>query len=124
MTLEALYQNIGGDYARAIKVLRVEKLVDKHIRKLPGNQIFPALEQAGTDMDATALFENAHAMKGITANLGLTKICDLSTRIAEEFRPGNPRTMSDPEVQHMIQEIMELFHHATEEIKQYENAQG
>lgn len=124
MTLEELYLNIGGDYARATKVLRVEKLIDKHIRKIPANQIFPALEQAGKDMDATALFENAHAMKGVTANLGLTKICDLATELAEEFRPGNPRTMSDAEVQRMIEEITAMFHYAAEEIKQYEAAQG
>ena len=29
MTLEALYQAIDGDYNQALKVLRVEKLLDK-----------------------------------------------------------------------------------------------
>ena len=37
MTLQELYRQIGGDYEQALKVLRVEKLADKHIRKLPGN---------------------------------------------------------------------------------------
>ena len=35
MTLKELYIEIGGDYDRALSVLRIEKLIDKHIRKLP-----------------------------------------------------------------------------------------
>ena len=37
MTLQELYREIGEDYEQALKVLRVEKLVDKHIRRFPGN---------------------------------------------------------------------------------------
>ena len=123
MNLEELYQKIGGDYSRAIKVLRIEKLLDKHIRKLPANQIFAALDQAGKDMDATALFENAHAMKGITANLGLVHICDLASVISEEFRPGNPRTMSDDEVRRIIGDINTQFQNAVAAIAEYTSSQ-
>ena len=35
MTLRELYQKIDGNYDRGIQILRVEKLMDKHIRKLP-----------------------------------------------------------------------------------------
>ena len=46
MTLEALYQAIDGDYNQALKVLRVEKLLDKHIKKLPQNKVFASLRAA------------------------------------------------------------------------------
>ena len=119
MTLEELYASIGGDYSRALKVLRVEKLVNKHIQKLPGNPIFPALVAAGETMDATALFENAHAMKGISANLGLTRIMELSTELADEFRPESTRKLSDEEVREKVKEIDTLFQHTSAEIKNY-----
>ena len=32
MTIQELYQMIDGDYDQAIRVLRVDKLIDKHIR--------------------------------------------------------------------------------------------
>ena len=91
MTLEALYQAIDGDYEQALKVLRVEKLMDKHIRKLPQNKVFAALHAAGEGMDAEQLFENAHALKGVCSNLGLVKISEAASEIAEEFRPGSSR---------------------------------
>ena len=32
MTIEELYEQIGGDYEQAKRVLRMDKLIDKHIR--------------------------------------------------------------------------------------------
>ena len=31
MTVQELYQSIDGDYDKAISVLRMDKLIDKHI---------------------------------------------------------------------------------------------
>lgn len=41
MTLQELYQNIGGDYALALRCLRVERLIDKHIRKYAESSAIP-----------------------------------------------------------------------------------
>ena len=32
MTIQELYGKIGGDYEQALRVLRMDKLLDKHIR--------------------------------------------------------------------------------------------
>ena len=47
MTLQELYQNIEGNYDQALRVLRMEKLLDKHIRKLPKGGTIEALIAAG-----------------------------------------------------------------------------
>ena len=120
MTLRELYQNIGGDYERATSVLRVEKLIDKHIRKFPDNSVVQSLIDAGKTMDATQLFESAHAMKGVCANLGLTALAALASEIAEEFRPGNPRTHSDAEVAALIGKIETSAQQAVTGIRAYE----
>ena len=91
MTLKELYAGIGGDYDRAMSVLRIEKLLDKHIKKLPDNDIFQKLGEAGKSLDATALFETSHAVKGVCYNLGLITLAEAASEISEEFRPGNPR---------------------------------
>lgn len=122
MTLEELYAAIGGDYEQAIRVLRVEKLVDKHIRKLTKNGVVDALIAAGQDMDPTQLFETAHAVKGVCANLGLTNIAEAASDIAEEYRPGNARTISDEDVKAKIAQIEEMYKRATDGIAQYEQA--
>lgn len=120
MTLQELYSEIGGDYDQAVRVLRIDKLIDKHIRKLTNNGVVENLIGAGRNMDPTELFETAHAMKGVCANLGLTRLSAMASEIAEEFRPGNPRTLSDAEVSEKISNIEELYRKTAEGIQKYE----
>ena len=120
MTLQELYREIGGSYERAISVLRVEKLVDKHIRKLTGNGIVDRVIAAKADMNPTELFESAHAMKGVCGNLGLTELADAASEIAEEFRPGNPRRFADSEVAERLDRIAEIYAHTAAGIRKYE----
>ena len=124
MTLEALYQAIDGDYNQALKVLRVEKLLDKHIKKLPQNKIFASLRTAGESMDAEQLFESAHAMKGVCANLGLVKLSNAASDIAEEFRPGNSRSMTDEQVKAIVRDIDAMYQKAVSGIQTYTKEQS
>ena len=120
MTLQELYQSIGGDYEQALRVLRMDKLIDKHIRRLPNNKVFEEMAAAGQSMDETQLFESAHAMKGLCANLGLMGLSDMASDLAEEFRPGNTRSMSDDEVRERVDQIGALYERTIEGIRQYE----
>ena len=122
MTLQELYQEIGGSYEQGIKVLRMEKLMDKHIRKFTKNGVVEALLQAGETMDPTQLFETSHAVKGVCGNLGLTELYTLSSEISEEFRPGNPRRLSDAEVKEKLQQIADVYQRAADGIRRYEEA--
>ena len=122
MTLKELYNEIDGDYEQATKVLRVEKLIDKHIRRFPTGGVVTAVIEAGKTMDPTALFESAHAMKGVCSNLGLVRLSALASEIAEEFRSGNPRTVSDDAVIAKIAQIDAMFKKAAERIKEYEQS--
>ena len=124
MTLNELYREIGGDYDSALKVLRIEKLIDKHIRKLPTNPIFSELDEAGKAMDGTRIFESAHAIKGVCSNLGLVSIAALAAEICDEFRPGNERKLSDGEIAGKIGEVGELFAKASAGVKKYEESQS
>ena len=122
MTLQELYREIGGDYEQALRVLRVEKLVDKHIRRLTTNGVVDNLIRAGEGMDPAALFETAHAMKGVCANLGLTALADAASGIAEEYRPGNSRRMSDAEVKEELARIAETYRKTADGIRKYAEA--
>lgn len=119
MTLSELYNEIGGDYEQAMKVLRIEKLLDKHIRKFPDNTIFKELDEAGKTMDTARIFESAHAIKGVCSNLGLTKMSSTAAEICDEYRPGSARKFTDAEIQQKITEINEMFAKASQGIKNY-----
>lgn len=120
MTLKELYQQIDGDYDQAVKVLRMEKLINKHICKLPKNGTVDALIAAGDTMDPTQLFETSHAVKGVGANLGLTALSAAASEISEEFRPGTGRDMTDDEVKAKLAAIKEMYAKTTEAIRRYE----
>ena len=122
MTLQELYQNINGDYEQAIRVLRMDKLVDKHIRKLTQNGVVDKLIDAATRMDPTEMFETAHAMKGVCANLGLTRLSEAVSELAEEYRPGKDRRFTDGQVKEKIGRIEALYKQTAEAIQAYVNA--
>lgn len=119
MTLKELYDSIGADYDQARRVLRVEKLMDKHIRRFPTNDAVVRLIACRETMDPKELFEAAHASKGLCANLGMVALSEKASAVAEEFRPGNARTMSDDEVKALLDEIEQLHDRAVAGINAY-----
>ena len=124
MMLQELYASFGENCDQALRVLRMEKLVDKHIRKLPTNGVIDALLAAGETMDPARLFEAAHAAKGNCANLGLTKLSAAASEIAEEYRTGNSRRLTDEQVKEKLREIAALYERTAEGIRQYEENAG
>ena len=120
MTLQELYAQIDGNYEQAIRVLRVEKLMDKHIRKLTKNGVVEKLLEAAGGMGPVQMFETAHAMKGVCGNLGLSRLSEMASDIAEEFRPGNERKMTDEAVRAEVEEIRSLYGKTAEGIRRYE----
>ena len=90
MTLKELYSNFGENYEQALRVLRIEKLMDKHIRKLIPSGLIDSLLAAA------------------------------ASEISEEFRPGKGRKKTDAEVAAMLEEIAALYKKIAEEIRKYE----
>ena len=120
MTIQELYASIGGNYEQAVRVMKSDRLIDKYIRKLKSSHVGEDLEAAGEAMDAVRLFESAHAMKGVCANLGLDALAHAADEITEEFRAGNSRRLSDDEVRAKLRAIAERYRATAEGIRRYE----
>ena len=71
-------------------------------------------------MDAEKLFESAHAMKGVCSNLGLDALATAADEITEEFRAGNPRTLSDDAVRQKLDAILRRYRETVQGISEYE----
>ena len=119
MTLSELYQSIEGDYEQAMRVLRMEKLLDKYVRKFPATGVIDAVLNCESAGDANAIFETAHAAKGVCGNLGLVKLASLSSTLADEFRPGHSRAMSDQAVADTFAQLKALYQKTLEGIEAY-----
>ena len=119
MTLRELYESIGGDYEGAMRILQIEKLMDKHIRKFTQNGLVDTLVAAVDAMDATQIFEAAHAVKGVCGNLGLTDLYELAAILSDEFRAGSARQYTDEEVRQMVETLKALYQKTAEAIGRY-----
>ena len=122
MTLQELYTRIDGNYDHAVQIMRMEKLISRYVLKFPASDLNGALMEAAERMDPTQLFERAHAMKGVCANMGFDKLSEAVGLITEEFRPGNQRKHSDEEIKAMLADIDAMYKRTVAGIEQY--AQG
>ena len=119
MTLEELYRKIDGDYAQACQVLRVDKLIDKHIRRFPTGGIVEAVLNAGKTLEPVAMFESAHAMKGVCSNLGLKSLATIASVITEEYRPGSVRNLTDDQIRAQLENLERLYRKTVDGISEY-----
>ena len=120
MTLRELYDSIGGNYDHAVQVMKMEKLIDRYVRKLKSSGVGEKLAEAGAAMDGEKLFEHAHAMKGVCGNLGLDALANAAGVITEEFRPGAVRSLSDDEIRDQLNRIDAMYRRAVDGIAAYE----
>ena len=122
MTIAELYKLIDGNYEHAVQIMKKDKMINKYLLKLSSSGVYEQLMAAGERMDPTALFESAHAMKGVCGNLGLDNLSHMVSEITEEFRPGSTRSLSDEEVKAKLAAVDELYQKTAEGIRQYEES--
>ena len=119
MTVQELYDQIGGNYDHAVQIMRMDKMISKYLLKLTDSDVCDRLREAAGSMDPDALFESAHAMKGVCANLGLDDLAAAVSEITEEFRPGAARKLSDDEVKAKLDEIFAKYEKTEAVIEEY-----
>ncbi len=119
MTVQELYESIGGSYDSAKRILPMDQLIAKFVVKFLDDKSFEKLESAAAAGDGTGIFEGAHAMKGVCANLGLDSLSQAASELAEEFRPGNERKLSDAEAGERVEALRALYGHTVDEIRRF-----
>ena len=119
MTLQELYTEMGGNYDQAVRVMKMDKLIDRYVRRLKDSRLDEGLNEAMETMDPVKLFENTHAMKGVCANLGLDALAAAAAEITEEFRPGGSRRLSDETVKAKLRETIVMYQNAVDCIDRY-----
>ena len=122
MTIQELYEQIGGSYDHAVQIMRMDKMISKYLLKLTDSDVCDKLKDAASSMDPAVLFESAHAMKGVCANLGLDDLAAEVSEVTEEFRPGSGRKLSDDEVKIRLDEIFAKYETTKAGIEEYKTS--
>ncbi len=123
MTLQELYVRIGGNYESALKIMRRERLIDRSVKRIATSTLCDDLMDAGAAMDGTRIFEAAHALKGVSANLGLNDFSAQVGDICDEFRAGNERRYTDEEVAEKLAAVEANFQQIVAGINEYAASQ-
>jgi len=123
MTVQQLYERIGGSYESARRILQMDKLIAKFILKFLDDKSFEQLSSSWAARDAAGTFDGAHAMKGVCANLGLDALSASASVLAEEFRPGHARAMDDDEVTRRVEALRADYEHTLDGIRAFAAAQ-
>ncbi len=91
MTVQELYNAIGGNYKEAEERLMSEKFISKYIVKYLDDKSFDNLiSQWNGERNEELLFRAAHTLKGVCLNLALSNLSQIAEPITENFRPTGP----------------------------------
>lgn len=96
MEVKEFYETVGGDYQDVMNRLPTEALVVKFLKKYASGDEFGRIVEAYEAKDYRKLFEETHNVKGMTANLSLTKLCGVVTEMCEAVRHGDPEIDLEP----------------------------
>ena len=88
MTLKECYAAMEGDYQDALGRLRSDRLVQKFVLKFLADGSYDLLTQSMEEENYAEAFRAAHTIKGVCQNLGLTKLLNSSSELAEALRNG------------------------------------
>ena len=87
MTIEECYRQFGGDYNDVKKRLSSEGMIKKFITRFPEDGSFSDLKTAMKEGSRERAFRAAHTLKGVCANLSLSRLQLSASRLTELLRP-------------------------------------
>lgn len=90
MNLVDFYGIIGGDYESLIKRLAKEESIKKYLKRFCNDAEYMGMIDGFEEQDWEKVFKCSHSLKGVCANLELTKLQQAVSDICESVRHGAP----------------------------------
>ena len=88
MTIQECYQKLGGEFAQVEKRLPSVSLVRKFIIKFLDDDSYSKLCLAVQNGQREEAFRAAHTLKGVSANLGFSRLLTSAGALTELLRAG------------------------------------
>lgn len=115
MQLRSFYEEENEDYDTVLhRLAGNEPLLRKYLKKFAEDTTFSSLEAAVQNADYDAIRTTAHTLKGMSVNLGLSRIHSLSSALVDCIRAEEPQKITpifdqlQAEYQHKISQIIDL----------------
>lgn len=105
MTLQQCYEAFGGNYSEVISRLRTDERVTKFLLRVVEDGSYKLLCDSIASGNGEEAFRAAHTMKGVCANLSITRLGESSSALTEALRGG---VITDG-VQPLLQQVIEDY---------------
>lgn len=86
MTLEKLYEEIGGNYHSIMERLGKEERVKKYVLLFLRDGSYDAFLQSVEQRDIQNAFRAIHTLKGVCMNMSFESLCQISSEVTEYLR--------------------------------------
>ena len=90
MTIQEVYEAIGGSYEEALGRMLKEERVTKYARKFLSSTDYEDMLAAIRDENWEEAFRFSHNLKGMCLNLSFTRLGEASAALCDYFRHGAP----------------------------------
>lgn len=116
MTIQELYEKVGGDYEDVIRRLQKENLIDRFVRMYESGSKIEILVSAYQEQDYAKVFDISHDLKGMSANLSFHRMNQTMTEICEAVRHGVPQM----DISGLVEEARVQHEQLSEYVKELE----
>ena len=100
MNVKEFYKNTGSSYEAALSIMMNDMLIERMLGKFMENNAFNSIIEAYEAKDIKAIFALAHTYKGVTGNLALTRLYEISSVLTEATR-NNENANVDKEIEEL-----------------------
>jgi len=114
MNVKQFYEETNGSYQNALSVMMNDTLIARLLGKFMSNNSFDEIISCYENKDYRNLFSAVHSFKGVTGNLALTPLYDLSCKITELTR-----NKDDANIDSEIAELKKNYLLVVEKYNQY-----
>lgn len=116
MTVTEFYSKIGGDYENAVNRFKSEALIKRFLPMFLNDPSFNELTSALENDDIQTAFRAAHTLKGVSANLSLSRLNTVSAEITEILRKEKLSDAKD-----YYPKVQEVYDFTLEAVTQFKN---
>ncbi len=93
MSVKEMFSQIG-DYEEAMSRLMNDDILKRFVVKFLADQSYGGFKEALAEENYPVAFRQIHTLKGVAANLGLTKLMEQASVITELLRDQNPHDVT------------------------------
>lgn len=106
MTVQQCYEAFGGNYQEVISRLRTDERVARFLQKVVSDQSYQLLCDSIASGNVDEAFRAAHTLKGVCANLSITRFGESSSALTEVLR--EKRVIND-ELKPLLEKVKEDY---------------